>query len=116
MGRMRVFCRVKTSQREFAIQIDHVEIPFVLDVLAKDQRIPKMVAGIQKEDAKGGHDAHRHMQQRHALCLEGGAHGNIRREGFHRPLNDLLRHLRFELRRKRIHFTFAEHGLKLYPL
>ena len=59
---------------------------------------------------------HRHMQQRHALRLKGGAHGDIRREGFHRPSNDFLRRLRFELRRKRIHFTFAEHDQKLYPL
>ena len=58
----------------------------------------------------------RHMQKRHALRLEGCAHGDIGREGFHRPLNDFLGRLRFELRRKRIHFTFAEHDLKLYPL
>jgi len=60
----------KAVPARLAIKINDVEIPFALDSFAEDQRIPKMVAGIQKEDAKPGHDTHRHMQQRHALRLE----------------------------------------------
>ena len=102
--------RVLTSKdvpARVAVQINHVEFPFVLDLFSEDQRIPKVIARIEKEDLKRGHDAHRHMQQRHTLRLKGCAHGDIGREGIHDPSNDLLRCLRFELRRKRVHFVLA---------
>jgi len=70
----------------------------VLDCFPEDQRIPKVVASIEEEDAKRGHDARRHMQKRHALRLEGCAHGDVGRESVNRPSNDLLRCFRFELR------------------
>ena len=111
----RVLTR-KDIPARVAIQIDDVEIPFLLDFLAEDQRVPKVVAGVKKENAKIGFDMRRHVQQGHALCLKGSAHGNIRREGIHRPADDLLGCLLFELRRKRIHFFFIEHEQKLYPL
>ena len=88
----------------------------MLDFLAEDQRIPKVVTGIEEEDAQVGFNGYRHVQERHALSLKGCAHGDIGREGIHGPADDLLGCLRFELNRKRIHFFFVEHEQKLYPL
>ena len=58
-----------------------------------------------------GRDPRDHVQQRHTLGLEGGAHRNFR-PGIHRPLDDLLRRLRFEFLRK--FFDLAAESMRDY--
>lgn len=82
----------------------------MLDLLAEYQRAPKMVACVEKENFDVRLDARGHMQERHALRLERCAHRDLGRELVHRPLNDLLRCLRFELRRERTDFFLRNHG------
>ncbi len=93
-----------------AIEINDVEIPFVLDSFAENQSVPKMVACIKEENFDVGHNARDNMQKRHALRLERRAHRDLGRELVHRPLNDFLRCLRFELRRERGDFFVRNHG------
>ena len=94
--RARILSR-KNIPARVAIKINDVEIPFVLNLLAEDQRIPKMIAGVEEENFDVRLDARDHVQERHAVRLERGAHGDLGREFIHCPLDDLLRRLRFEL-------------------
>ena len=54
-----------------AVQVDDVQLPFRGDPLAKDERLPEMIAGIQKENGHVPVDGCHHVQQRHRLCLKG---------------------------------------------
>gem|GEM_PF-5502820 len=85
-------------------------MPFVLNLLAKNQCIPKMIASIEEENFYIGLDARDHVQERHALRLKRSADGDIRREFIHRPLNNFLRRFCFELSRKRGDFFLRFHG------
>ena len=100
----------KMIPTRIAIKINDVEIPFVLDSFAENQRVPKMVACIEEENFDVRQDARGHMQKRHALRLERRAQRDLGRELVHRPLDDFLRCLCFELQRKRGDFFLRFHG------
>jgi hypothetical protein len=75
-----IHCRQLTSKPPpedipalIAIQVDHVHVHLPRQLLAEDQRVPKVVAGVEEENADIGHGLHGHVQQRQTLRLERGA-------------------------------------------
>jgi tRNA (uracil-5-)-methyltransferase TRM9 len=90
-------------------------MPFGGDLFPEHERIPKVIAGIQKEDQKITPDLGSHMQQRHGLSLERRTQSDLRPEHADSPPNDFLRRLRLEFLRELLNLERCEHR-KIIPV
>jgi hypothetical protein len=92
-----------------AAQVYDVQVPLVLDFFAEGQRLPEVVARVEKEDADVGLEARCHMQERHGLRLERRTHGDVVTVLAERPFQNLVRGLALELVRKLADFFCKRH-------
>ena len=87
--------RVESSNEPFSLVhllecrneggLKHVQFPLESNLLLKDERAPEMVAGLQEAGRQIAADVGGHVQEQHALCLEGAAHRDLRPELIDRP-------------------------------
>src|SRR5512147_300614 len=83
-----------------AIQVNHVDLPFRSNLLTKDQRLPKMVTCIEKENRQAPLNTGCHVQERHRLRLERRTESDLRPECIYCPPYDFLRHFALEFLRQ----------------
>lgn len=91
----RVLAHKRIPVRRTA-QVDDIQIPIVRELLAKHERIPKVITRVDKKYRQSGRDVRDHVQQRHGLCLERRTHCDVGRESVRRPFDDFLRSFRFK--------------------